>query len=286
MQVIVQRLRAENMNQAGGRVQSGRQEFLVRTVNQFQSLDDIGNIYIATRNGAPIQLQDIAEIRSGFKDRTSISRVNGRESIELNLYREGDANTVLVADAVRARLPQIQRTLPSGYEIEVLADQSTFIRNAIQAVKSNAVVGGLLAMGVILLFLRQLGPTIIISLAIPVSIIATFFFMFMTGLSLNLMSLGGIALAVGLLVDNAIVVLENIDRRKQLGDDQKNCGGARHARSYRCCHCGNPDHACSVHSSHLRERHGRSIVHRPSFDRQLRPHCVTVCRIKFNSHAR
>ncbi|RUO21922.1 efflux RND transporter permease subunit [Aliidiomarina haloalkalitolerans] len=221
MQVIVQRLRAENMNQAGGRVQSGRQEFLVRTVNQFQSLDDIGNIYIATRNGAPIQLQDIAEIRSGFKDRTSISRVNGRESIELNLYREGDANTVLVADAVRARLPQIQRTLPSGYEIEILADQSTFIRNAIKAVKSNAVVGGLLAMGVILLFLRQLGPTIIISLAIPVSIIATFFFMFMTGLSLNLMSLGGIALAVGLLVDNAIVVLENIDRRKQLGDDQQ-----------------------------------------------------------------
>lgn len=221
MQVIVQRLRAENMNQAGGRVQSGRQEFLVRTVNQFQSLEDIGNIYIATRNGAPIQLKDIAEIRSGFKDRTSISRVNGRESIELNLYREGDANTVLVADAVRSRLPQIQRTLPSGYTIEVLSDQSTFIRNAIQAVKSNAIVGGLLAMGVILLFLRQLGPTVIISLAIPVSIIATFFFMFMTGLSLNLMSLGGIALAVGLLVDNAIVVLENIDRRKQLGDDQR-----------------------------------------------------------------
>jgi len=221
MQVIVQRLRAENMNQAGGRVQSGRQEFLVRTVNQFQSLDDIGNIYIATRNDAAIQLKDIAEIRSGYKDRTSISRVNGTESIELNLYREGDANTVLVADAVRFRLPQIQRQLPAGYELEVLADQSTFIRNAIAAVKSNAIVGGLLAMGVILLFLRQLGPTIIISLAIPVSIIATFFFMFLGGLSLNLMSLGGIALAVGLLVDNAIVVLENIDRRKQLGDSQR-----------------------------------------------------------------
>lgn len=221
MQTIINRLRAENMNQSGGRIETGTQEFLVRTVNQFQSLEDMENIYIASRDGTPIQLKDIAQVRSGHKDRTAISRVNGRESIELNLYREGDANTVTVADAVRARLPQLNRQLPADYSIELLSDQSTFIRNAISAVKQNALFGGLLAMGVILLFLRKVGPTIIISLAIPVSIVATFLFMFMGGLSLNLMSLGGIALAVGLLVDNAIVVLENIDRRKQLGEDNQ-----------------------------------------------------------------
>lgn len=221
MQTIVSRLRAENMNQSGGRIETGMQEFLVRTVNQFKSLEDMENIFIATRNGAPIQLKDIARVRSGHKDRTAISRVNGRESIELNLYREGDANTVTVADEVRARLPQINQQLPMDYRLELLADQSTFIRNAISSVKQNAIFGGLLAMAVILLFLRQLGPTFIISLAIPVSVIATFLFMFMGGLSLNLMSLGGIALAVGLLVDNAIVVLENIDRRKKLGEGNR-----------------------------------------------------------------
>ncbi|RUO38563.1 acriflavin resistance protein [Aliidiomarina shirensis] len=221
MQTIINRLRAENMNQSGGRIETGTQEFLVRTVNQFRSLEDMENIYIASRDGTPIQLKDIAQVRSGHKDRTAISRVNGRESIELNLYREGDANTVTVADAVRARLPQLNKQLPADYSIELLSDQSTFIRNAISAVKQNALFGGLLAMGVILLFLRKIGPTIIISLAIPVSIVATFLFMFMGGLSLNLMSLGGIALAVGLLVDNAIVVLENIDRRKHLGEDSR-----------------------------------------------------------------
>lgn len=220
--MINQRLRAENVNFAGGRVRSGRMEFLVRTVNQFRTLDDIRAIYITTINGSPIQLQDIAEVRMGNKDRTSISRVNGREAIELNLYREGGANTVAVADAIRARLPQLQSSLPPGYQLEVLSDQSHFIRNAIASVKENAIYGGLLAMLVILLFLRQLKPTLIISVAIPISVVATFFLMYSANLTLNIMSLGGIALAVGLLVDNAIVVLENISRRRQEGDTAKN----------------------------------------------------------------
>ncbi|TRW49515.1 efflux RND transporter permease subunit [Aliidiomarina halalkaliphila] len=218
VQTIVQRLRAENVNQASGRIETTTLEFLVRTVNQFQSLEDIGAIYIATRNNTPIQLQDIAEIRHGYRDRTSMSRVNGRESIELNLYREGDANTVQVADEVRRRLPAIERQLPRDFQLQLLNDQSGFIRNAIQAVKQNALIGGALAMLVILLFLRHIRPTLIISVAIPVSIVATFLFMFMGNLSLNMMSLGGIALAVGLLVDNAIVVLENISRRREQGD--------------------------------------------------------------------
>lgn len=217
-ELVVQRLRAENINQSGGRVQSGRLEFLVRTLNQFQTLDEMRNIYITSIDGHPVQLKDIAEVRMGHKDRTSISRVNGHEGIEVNLYREGDANTVAVADTVRRSLQRIEKTLPAGYSLELLSDQSLFIRNAIESVKGNAISGGLLAIAVILLFLRQVKPTLVISIAIPISIVSTLFLMYTANLSLNIMSLGGIALAVGLLVDNAIVVLENISRRQDLGE--------------------------------------------------------------------
>lgn len=217
--LIVRRLKEENLNQSGGRVQSGRMEFLVRTMNQFQSLEQMQDIYITTRNQKPIRLKDIAEVKLGAKDRTSISRINGQEAIEINLYREGDANTVQVADTVLKHLKTIQEALPAGYEIELLSDQSDFIRQAIASVQGNAVSGGLLAMLIILLFLRQIKPTLIISISIPISVIATFFLMYSAGLSLNIMSLGGVALAIGLLVDNAIVVLENISRRQDLGQD-------------------------------------------------------------------
>ncbi|RTE87370.1 MULTISPECIES: efflux RND transporter permease subunit [Gammaproteobacteria] len=215
---VVSRLREENVNRSGGRVQSGRLEFLVRTMNQFQSLSEIENIYITAVEGRPIQLKDIATVRLGHKDRTSISRVNGVEAIEFNLYREGGANTVAVAERVKNSLDLITEDMPENYNLELLSDQSLFIKNAISSVKENAIVGGILAMAVILLFLRQLKPTLIISLAIPISVVASFFLMYSANLSLNIMSLGGIALAVGLLVDNAIVVLENISRRREMGD--------------------------------------------------------------------
>lgn len=218
MPTLVQRLREENINRAGGRVETERFDFLVRTLNQFQSIDDIAGVFIAERNGRHVHLRDIATVRSGAKDRTSITRVNGQEAIEVTMYKEGDANTVQVAQAVHARLPRIQRQLPDGYQLTMLSDQSTFIANAIAEVRSNALVGGALAMLVIFLFLRRLWPTVVVSVAIPVSIIAAFMLMHATSISVNIMSLGGIALAVGLLVDNAIVVLENIARRKSLGD--------------------------------------------------------------------
>lgn len=218
METLVNRLREENLNRAGGRVETSRFDYLVRTLNQFQSLDDIAQVYIAERDGRQVQLQDIAEVRSGAKDRTSITRLNGREAVEVSLYKEGDAHTVAVAEAVRHRLQRVQQELPAGYQLNIISDQSTFIANAINEVKGNALIGGGLAMLVIFFFLRQLWPTIIISLAIPVSIIAAFMLMHAASVSLNIMSLGGIALAVGLLVDNAIVVLENIARRREQGE--------------------------------------------------------------------
>ena len=213
---IAERLRAENVNLAGGRLEQGLRRFLVRTVNEFGSVEDFADAIIATRNGQPIYLRDVAEVTRGFKEREAITRVDGREVIEIGLYKEGDANTVLVAGNIQRRLEQLREDLPEGTTLTVLADQSAFISQAVDNVKSAAYWGGLLAIIVLYGFLRDARATAIIGLAIPVSVIGTFALMHLSDLSLNIMSLGGIALAIGLLVDNAIVVLENIvDKREQ-----------------------------------------------------------------------
>lgn len=212
---IVTRLQQENVNTSGGRVEDGSQEYLVRTLNQFETLDDMRDLFIATRNGRHIRLGDIAEVHDSHKERTSITRFDSFEGVEIAIYKEGDANTVQVAKNIKERLRKIDKDIPSQYKMQMVYDQSTFISNAINEVKSAALVGGLLAMFILFLFLKNIWPTLIISISIPVSIIATFNLMLGNDISLNIMSLGGIALAIGLLVDNSIVVLENIDRHKK-----------------------------------------------------------------------
>jgi HAE1 family hydrophobic/amphiphilic exporter-1 len=211
------RLKEQNLNQAGGRLETAAHDYLVRTINQFASLDEIRNLYIASVNGSQIRLSDIAEVRDGYVDRQSITYVNGKEAIEIAVYKEGDANTVQVAKTLVKRLEDLQKNLPQGYELTLVYDQSTFISDAIAEVKSAAFEGGLLAMLVIYLFLRNVWTTLVISISIPVSVIATFNLMHSQDISLNIMSLGGIALAIGMLVDNAIVVLENISRYREQG---------------------------------------------------------------------
>jgi HAE1 family hydrophobic/amphiphilic exporter-1 len=212
---IIQRLKDENVNASGGRVEDGSQEYLVRTINQFESLDDMRNIFIASREGRYIKLSDVAEIVDSYKERSSITRFNSFEGVEIAIYKEGDANTVDVANAVAKRLERLQNNMPDEYEIQKVYDQSEFIASAIDEVKSAAIIGGVLAMFILYFFLKNIWPTLIISISIPVSIIATFNLMNSYDISLNIMSLGGIALAIGLLVDNSIVVLENIDRHKK-----------------------------------------------------------------------
>ncbi len=189
----------------------------MRTINQFADLAQIENLYLAQVNGSQVRLKDVAQVRDSFVDRQSITYVNGKEAIEVAIYKEGDANTVQVAQTLLSQLPQQEKALPAGYKLTLVYDQSEFIKQAIDDVKSAAVVGGLLAMLVLYLFLRNVWATLIISISIPVSVIATFNLMYGQGITLNMMSLGGIALAVGLLVDNAIVVLENIARHKEQG---------------------------------------------------------------------
>jgi HAE1 family hydrophobic/amphiphilic exporter-1 len=218
---VIKRLKDENVNSSGGRVKDGSQEYLVRTLNQFQTLDDIRDLFIAKREGKNIRLGDIATVQDAHKEPTSMNRFNGFEGVEIAIYKEGDANTVQVAQNIQFRIAQLQDDIPSQYQLQLVYDQSRFIASAINEVKSAAVIGGLLAMLVLYLFLKNIWSTLIISISIPVSIIATFNLMYGNDISLNIMSLGGIALAIGLLVDNSIVVLENIAQHKTKTKDFK-----------------------------------------------------------------
>ena len=259
-EAVVQRLREENINLSGGRLEQGTQRYLVRTVNQFASIDEIRGMLVATQSaggggggadevariaaasgdasvlaaamsaqsaaaasnravadGRAVRLGDIAEVRQGYKEREAVIRLDGREAVELAIYKEGDANTVATAAAVEERLQRIRKELPPGVRLDVVDDQARFIRAAISDVRTDALVGGTLAILIIFLFLRSGWSTFVVGISLPVSIITTFFFMDQLGLSLNVMSLGGLALATGLVVDDSIVVLESIAKARERG---------------------------------------------------------------------
>ena len=215
---VADRIRAENVNLSGGRLEEGNQRFLVRTLNEYQSVDEFRDAIIAYVANRPVYLRDVATVERGYKEREAITRVRGKESVELAVYKEGDANTVQVARRIEQRLETLRRSLPDNIELVKIHDQSTFISSAVDNVRTAAVLGGLIAIFVLYGFLRDSRATTIVSIAIPVSVIGTFLLMYTNDISLNIMSLGGIALAVGMLVDNSIVVLENIVRKKEQGD--------------------------------------------------------------------
>ena len=212
-------LAQENLNQASGSLYDLDANYMVRVLNQFRSVEEIRNIIIRNQEGRRVVLSDVANVYRGTKDREIIARLNGKESVELAIYKEADANTVSVAGAVQNRLKSLEKAnlMPKGITYQIVFNQAEFIKMAIDDVLDSAIVGGLLAILVLFIFLRDLKSTLIIGFTIPVSILGTFGLMYQTGLSLNLMSLGGIALAVGMLVDNSIVVLEAVHRYKTEG---------------------------------------------------------------------
>ncbi len=215
---VAERIRAENVNLSGGRLEEGSQRFLVRTINEFQTVEAFADAIVASVGGRPVYLRDVATVTRGYKEREAITRVNGRESVELAVYKEGDANTVQVAKRLGRRLEQVRATLPENLELVEIYDQSEFIAAAIDEVTSAAISGGLLAIIVLYGFLGDFRATGVVALSIPISVIGTFLLMYANDVSLNIMSLGGIALAIGMLVDNAIVVLDNIVRKKEAGN--------------------------------------------------------------------
>lgn len=206
-----------NVDQAGGSLYEREARYLVRARNRFASASEIGATVLSNDAGRRVRVEDVATVRETHKQRETITRIAGREAIELALYKEGDANTTAVASAVRERLEAVRQRLPEGVTLVVAADQSTFIEAAVDEVLSGAILGGLFSVLVLLLFLRDLRSTAIIAVAIPISVVTTFFLMHQTGTTLNVMSLGGLALGVGMLVDSAIVVLEAIHHRREQG---------------------------------------------------------------------
>ena len=213
---IKRRINEENINLSAGKVIQGDKEYLVRTLNQFNSLEELRDVIVYRNGQTLIRLREVADIVDGYKERSDVTRIGDVESIELAIYKEGDANTVSVAQKIQAELNNINAESEEN-QLKVIYDQSEFIQSAVSEVTAAALFGSLLAMLVIYLFLRDIIATLIISISIPFSVIATFNMMYFAEISLNIMSLGGIALAIGLLVDNAIVVLENIDRYKAQG---------------------------------------------------------------------
>ncbi len=213
-----QLLQAVNVNLSGGTLEDGSQEYLVRTLNQFVTLEDIGNTIVFQKGMELIRLKDVAQIVDGQKDRDALMRVNGQQAIEVSLYKEGDSNTVEVAANIRAALDSLSENLGADMKITPLYDQSEFIEAAISEVQLAAFQGAILAIFVLLLFLKQLRITLIVAVTVPASVLITFAMMNFFEISLNVMSLGGIALAIGMLMDNAIVVLENIARRRESGE--------------------------------------------------------------------
>ncbi len=217
---VVDRLAQENINLTGGRLREGQSEYLVRTVNEFVRPEDLLDVVVDASGGAVIRVADVARVTKGHKERDLITRIDGAESVEVAVYKEGGGNTVTVSDAVQRALPDLESRLMAitpSLGLSVITDQARYIRESVSEVLSTALYGGSLAILVLFLFLRSWKTTIIIGLAIPVSVVATFFLMYVSGISLNIMSLGGLTLGIGLLVDNSIVVLESIQRRRDEG---------------------------------------------------------------------
>ncbi|MDP2186904.1 MAG: efflux RND transporter permease subunit [Xanthomonadales bacterium] len=214
---VIDRLRQENVNISGGRLEEGTQRYLVRTINQFVDLEQMRNLLVVNRDGYSIYLRDIATVGQGFKERQAIIRLDGSEAIELAIYKEGDANTVDVADRIKAALKQLESDLPADAILTQVDDQSVFIRQALDEVRSEALLGGALAILLIFFFLRDGWSTFVIGLSLPISIITTFFVMGQFGINLNVMSLAGLALATGMVVDDSIVVLESIAKARERG---------------------------------------------------------------------
>jgi len=245
---VVNSIRDANINYPAGTIKEVFTEYLIRTMGEFRDVSEIGEIPVGREKAefesrfpqysrvdkeqllmeedrmpgeTLILVKDVAVVKDTFKETTSISRYNGNDNISISIQKQAVANTIDVADRVRLALKEVRTNIPKGVDIEIVYDQSSFIKSSINGVRDAAMQGGLLAFLVLLVFLRNFRSSVIVTLSIPISIMVTFSFMYFSGLSLNMMSLGGLALGVGMLVDNAVVVIENIFRHRHSNPDAK-----------------------------------------------------------------
>jgi HAE1 family hydrophobic/amphiphilic exporter-1 len=217
LDLIINKIRQENIDLPAGTIEKGNYEILIRIPGVYTNLDEIRDTVVATREGVPIQLKDIAGIEDTFRRITRIVRINGMPGTRIAIYKQSGKNTVRVAEGVLKEIEKIQQDIPQIRLVPV-SNSSEYIKNAINNVSSAALYGGILAVLVLLFFLVNIRSTLVIATAIPISIIATFALIYFGGFTLNIMTLGGLALGIGMLVDNSIVVLENIYRLQESGD--------------------------------------------------------------------
>ena len=215
---VAQAVKIAHMDSPGGSLKDERKEYGVRTLGRSSEIKNIEEIIVQQHNGNPTRLRDIGRVKDGFEDTQTEVSVNGARGITVAVQKQIGGNTVSVVDNVVKALPQIQKELPKGVSLQVVSDQSAFIRKSIKNLQHEAMMGALLAVAIILIFLGSGTSTLIIAHSIPISIIATFVLLHFGKFTLNIMTLGGLALGVGRLVDDAIVVLENINRHIELGE--------------------------------------------------------------------
>jgi HAE1 family hydrophobic/amphiphilic exporter-1 len=214
---VVARLAQENVNLTGGRLQDGQAEYMVRTIMEIERAQDLNEIIVDAAGQGVVRLEDIARIVRGHKEREVITRIDGREAVEIAIYKEGGTNTVTVVDRVTGQLDSVRERLQTTgrqLDLTVITDQARYIRQSVADVLQSAFFGGILAVLVLSLFLRDFRSTAIIAVSIPISVVTAFLLMYLSDISLNIMSLGGLTLGIGLLVDNSIVVLESIQRKR------------------------------------------------------------------------
>ncbi|MRR08710.1 efflux RND transporter permease subunit, partial [bacterium] len=211
-------LMASNLNLPGGHLKTGNLDYLIRIPGEFRSIEQIAGTVIGNRGGTPVRLRDIAQVEDGFADFDSETILNGQRSIVAVVQKQSGSNTVAVSDRIQRKLAELQREMPSDIKLQVAFDSADFIRGSISSLQREALFGALLSVLIILLFLRNFSSTLIISISIPFSIIVTFTLLYFRNMTLNIMTLGGLALGVGRLVDDSIVVLENIYRHREAGE--------------------------------------------------------------------
>jgi len=209
-----------NANLPGGNVATGVQEIYIRTLGEYASVDEIANTVVAQVDGQPIRVRDVADVTFGYEDLREVVEIDGRPMLRFGIQKQTGANTVAVAAAIRDEIARINAER-RDVSLFVASDQSVFIQASIDNVRSSAITGALLAVFILYVFLRNGSSTFIIAASIPISIIATFGLLYFSGLTLNQMSFGGLALGVGMVVDNAVVVLENIVRHREAGKDAR-----------------------------------------------------------------
>jgi hydrophobic/amphiphilic exporter-1 (mainly G- bacteria), HAE1 family len=241
IQAVIDRLRQENINVAGGNILEGRSEYMVRTLNEYENLEQIADTVVQRFQEREVRVKDLGRVVRAHKDREIITKMDGAESVQIDIYKEADANMVAVAKRVTTaigQLPELKKGdgagrggRPAGLaahlwdqeeaKLQVVADRSHFIENSINQVRNTALIGGALAVAVLFLFLASVKTTLIVAVSIPMSLLITFAPLNLLGVSLNIMSLGGLALGIGMLVDSSIVVLESIFRCREEGDDTR-----------------------------------------------------------------